>query len=102
MNDPKKVFVINAITREDIAELLNNALEAVGVEATDVPGFAPADARLTDEVCQSIADRLSDCQTDEQSEADESSMMELADEWRDNEWLFKFPTPPSKKKAKKS
>lgn len=99
MNDPKKLFVISAITREDIAELLNNALEAVGADDR-VTLFADDDARLTDENCQAIADRLSDCQTDEQSEADESSMMELASDWNDNEWLFEQPKAP--KKAKKS
>lgn len=73
MNDPKKLFVISAISRKDIAESLNNALESLGVsagcESLDEPltdeqldraYFAPDDPRLTDKVCQKIAALLYD------------------------------------------
>ena len=59
MNDPKKLFVISAITREQIAELLNEALDCCGPEGDDgIDRFTSDDPRLTNENCQAIADRL--------------------------------------------
>lgn len=100
MNDPKKLFVISAITREQIAELLNDALDyAQGVTDT-VERFTTDDVRLTDENCQAIADRLND--SSDTSEDDERSLIELAEEATDNDWLFAQPKPTKKsKKAKK-
>jgi hypothetical protein len=92
-----KLFVISAITRDDIANLLNDALDCAD---SDVPQFEENDPRLTDENCQAIADRLNDA-TDT-SEDDERSMIELAQEAADNDWLFEVPKPKkSKKSAKK-
>ncbi len=98
MNDPKKLFVISAITREQIADLLNEALDCCGPEGDDgIDRFTSDDPRLTDENCQAIADRLNDAS--DTSEDDERSLIELAEEAADNEWLFELPKKT--KKAKK-
>lgn len=56
--DPSKRFVIQTVSREDIADMLNEAIEASGTSS--VAEFADDDARLTDEVCQDIANSLYD------------------------------------------
>lgn len=100
MANTKKLFIISAVSREQIAELLNDALDCCGPEGDDgIDRFTANDPRLTDENCQAIADRLHDA-TDT-SEDDERSMIELVEEADDNDWLFKMPKSMGKK-AKKS
>ncbi len=94
MSNPKKLFVISAITREQIAELLNDAMDYVG---SGTPKFTKDDPRLTDGNCQAIADRL--CEATDTSEDDDRSIIELAEEEADNAWLFKVPTKKSRKKS---
>ncbi len=53
--DPNKVFTIMVTTRQAIAEELNAHIDAFGKE---VEPFTPDDPRLTDELCQNIADNL--------------------------------------------
>ncbi len=97
MNDPKKLFVISAITREQIVEDLNAALDYVG--QPDVKRFTADDPRLDDENCQAIADRLHD--SSDTSEEDEASLIELAEYAEDNDWLFNAPKKSKVKKSKK-
>jgi len=52
MNDPKQLFVISTISRRDIANALNDAIDNA---ASDVPKFKPNDPRLTDEACRAFA-----------------------------------------------
>lgn len=56
-NDPRKMFFSRWHTRAGIADLLNQTIEAT---ESDVPPFAPDDARLTDEVCQAFVDNEQD------------------------------------------
>lgn len=86
--DPKKLFVISAISRAQIAELLNDAYDCCGVIDPSML-FDENDPRLTDENCQAIADRLHD--SSDTSEDDERSIIELVEEAEDNDWLFKNP-----------
>ncbi len=53
--DPKKLFVVSTVSRETIAESLNDALDHIG---SDVARYSPDDLRLTDQTCQDIADAL--------------------------------------------
>lgn len=56
--NPKQLFTISAISRRDIAEMLNSSIDAAG--ATDVDSFKKDDPRLTDEVCKEIANLIYD------------------------------------------
>lgn len=47
-----QVFIIQSVTRKEIAETLNELIEQ---EDSDVEPFAEDDARLTDEVCEAVA-----------------------------------------------
>lgn len=58
--DPKKLFVIMTVDRETIAEMLNAALENTDGSMDHVNHFSEDDPRLTDEVCQDIANSLYD------------------------------------------
>ncbi len=71
MNDPKKLFVIAALSRKDIANNLNVALDTLHTDIIDEGGkpfdlkkayFKPNDPRLTDKVCQKIVDKLYDAE----------------------------------------
>lgn len=53
--DPQQVFVVNSITRAEVAEEFNNIIECRNLEMTD---FSADDLRLSDKVCQRFADRL--------------------------------------------
>ncbi len=68
--DPKKLFVVITISRESIAEMLNCALE--DREDDDFEHFEDDDKRLTDKVCQDIADTLYDayCNVDDMDTAE--------------------------------
>lgn len=72
-HDPKELFVVSALTRAGIAELLNNAASEM-IDPDDVDPFTKDDPRLTKKVCQGIADLLYDAQLDEQNEVDEHVM----------------------------
>lgn len=61
--DPKKLFVIMTVSRATVAEMLNNALEDTEGEMDHVIHFSEDDPRLTDKVCQDIADTLYDALT---------------------------------------
>jgi hypothetical protein len=61
MNNPNQKFVVITVDRSTIAECLNNAIEA---SASEIPPFTADDGRLTDELCQSIADSLYDSYVD--------------------------------------
>jgi hypothetical protein len=68
-HDPKKTFVIWSITRADIAASLNEANEDYNGEPKhDFKPFTEDDERLTNVICQEIADSLNDgvvCQLDD-------------------------------------
>ncbi len=53
--DPNKVFTIMVTTRATIAEDLNAHIDAF---AKEIKPFTPDDPRLTDEMCQNIAENL--------------------------------------------
>ncbi len=55
--DRTQRFVMNAITREGIAEALNDTID--GYEL-DVPRFTPNDDRLTDVICTEYAKGIGD------------------------------------------
>ena len=65
--DPKQLFVISAITRKGVAEMLNDSIEASG--AKDVDRFTRHDPRLTDDLCREVADLIYDaeCQADDRT-----------------------------------
>ncbi len=56
MRDPKQRFIVNTVTREQIAESLNNYLE----DPKSPNRLANNDDRLTNELCQEYANRLGD------------------------------------------
>lgn len=61
MLDPKAKFIISHLTREDIAENLNEYyVDCTGKEAV----LTPDDDRLTDELCQGITDKLAEIDAD--------------------------------------
>jgi hypothetical protein len=70
--DAKKLFVIMTVSRESIAEMLNCALEDTDGSMDHVNHFSEDDPRLTDEVCQDIANTLYDamCNVDENDRAE--------------------------------
>lgn len=92
--DPKKLFVITAISRASIAESLNNAVEEAWEDGVDVEAFADDDPRLTDKVCQDFADDLYDGVSD--TVMDENGMQEIE---LSREYVHKFAS--KKKKGKK-
>jgi len=67
MRNPNKTFVVVGITRDDIANCLN---EEIMNEGLDVDIYEPDDQRLTKKVCQDIADQLGDIYDDDLSEED--------------------------------
>lgn len=58
MADPKAKFTVTYITREGIAEDLNDYYQA-HTETEETP-IASDDDRLTDEICQEVADKLNE------------------------------------------
>lgn len=74
--DPKQIFTISTISRKDIAEMLNNAIDAAG--ASDVDRFSKGDPRLTDGVCREIADLIYDADSSH-SEGMSEAVMAAAD-----------------------
>lgn len=55
--DKNQLFVVQTVSRQFIADALNNALEDEdGVDEVD--HFSPDDPRLTDKICQEFADTL--------------------------------------------
>lgn len=56
-HDPKKLFTVITVSRSDIASQLNAAIAMTG---TDIAEFEDNDPRLTDKVCQDLADKLYD------------------------------------------
>lgn len=54
-HDPKELFVTNAITRESIAQDLNDYLDAMRSDDTNVVEFTANDKRLTKKVCTEYA-----------------------------------------------
>lgn len=54
MLDSKQVFIVSTITRESIAECLNQMLSCFGFEDR----LEPNDKRLTDEICAEYAEEL--------------------------------------------
>lgn len=69
MPNAKAVFICNAITREGIAENLNDFLGT-----TDT--FAPDDARLTDEICTAYAAFIGTLETDNSNDDERQSEYE--------------------------
>jgi hypothetical protein len=65
--DPKQLFIISAISRKDIAEMLNDSAFRSG--RVDVDRFTRHDTRLTDAVCREVADLIYDaeCQADDRT-----------------------------------
>lgn len=62
MLDQDAKFIITYITREGIAESLNECHEA----CTGKPaGLTPNDSRLTDEICQEVANKLSETEDED-------------------------------------
>lgn len=62
MADPKKLFVVNAITREEIANDLNNYLDCNGAITSD--RLQPDDDRLTDAICEAYSKDLGNIETE--------------------------------------
>jgi hypothetical protein len=62
--DPKQVFIIQSLTREEIAEKVNSIAET---EGWDIPKLQDNDPRLTDEFCKDYCDGLDSgiCDADE-------------------------------------
>lgn len=56
-NDPSKLFAVVTVSRMSIADQLNSAITELEDPAAIAP-FTDDDSRLTDEVCQAIADSL--------------------------------------------
>lgn len=71
MLDPKAKFTVYSVTREEIAEELNDFYNGYD-EGENV--LAPDDDRLTDEVCQAFANKLAEIDASEltQSQHDEA------------------------------
>lgn len=55
--NPDQVFVVQSMTRRCVAERFNEIIEN---DSLSIPEFKPDDARLTDEVCQAVADGSND------------------------------------------
>ena len=53
--DPKQVFIIQSMTRKEIAAAVNGVIEN---EGWDIPKLEDNDARLTDDFCKSYCDGL--------------------------------------------
>lgn len=78
MNDPKELFVISAITREDIATELNESLSEDREDWSEVETgetILPTDPRLTREFCQEYADGLKCCHEDAKDEDTEATFV---------------------------
>ncbi len=73
--DPKKLFVVSAVTREGIAADLNDYLQ----NCEDERRVTDDDDRLTDEVCQYYADLVSEIECGEDmTEGDKEEAFEQA------------------------
>lgn len=71
MGNPKKLFVVSAISRADIAKRLN---ESLGRRV-----FKRDDKRLTDKICTKYAALLGDCNGETEDEiAEKAEMMTRA------------------------
>ena len=75
MRDPKQLFVINAVTREGIAEDLNDTLDGYANEER----FTPNDDRLTDEICAAYAAALGNIDEDMPRAAQEDAACNAAE-----------------------
>ena len=74
MLNPHEKFVIVSISREDIADMMNDRIQT---KRFNVPKFSADDDRLTSQVCGNIATSFADIYSDDLSEEDR------ADEERD-------------------
>ena len=75
MIDPNELFIINSITRKDIAEALNELLSEDREDWSEIETgetILPTDPRLTREFCQEYADGLQCCYDDAEDENTES------------------------------
>lgn len=70
MLDPNQLFVISAISREGIAEDLNDYVLAHGVITE--PPLAEGDPRLTDEICNEYAELLGNINCEHEDDEDEA------------------------------
>lgn len=69
------MFATCRLTREEIADMINDALEEFEIyDANDVVHFAKDDPRLTDEVCYQFTNHMAD--TEEYLEAAENVLEE--------------------------
>jgi hypothetical protein len=99
-HDPKQLFVITTISRKDIAEMLNNSIDAAG--ATDVDRFKRDDPRLTDKVCREVANLIYDADSAHDDGMAEANMA-AADTFLGSlpAHLRKRPASPKKRKRRK-
>lgn len=67
MADPKKLFVVSAVSREGIAEALNEYLDDNEALTDDRLQFD--DDRLTDEICEAYATGLGEIDLQDSTEA---------------------------------
>lgn len=65
--DPDQTFVVNSVTRKDIAEAINDVLDGEGDGRRE---FADGDVRLTDELCRTYAALLGECEGETADETD--------------------------------
>jgi hypothetical protein len=72
MHNPHQLFVVATVSRAMIAENLNDVIVSSEMYSNIEP-FEDDDERLTDEVCQTIADQLYDlaAATSDMNEEDE-------------------------------
>lgn len=78
--NPDQLFVIAAVSRKDIAENLNHAME--GIEDRVIPGMiAPDDARLTDEFCQGLADGFNEMEANTYEFSEDCRIQATEDFW---------------------
>lgn len=80
--DPHKLFTVMTVDRATIADSLNMAIQ---INGSEVPEFEQDDPRLTDKVCQGIANSLYDAYTnaadDAMDEAEHEMYIEAIDQF---------------------
>lgn len=65
-----QVFIIDSLTREQVSEFLNEAIERHPQELHHIVEFAHTDDRLTDELCENVASIIKDVQNEFDREED--------------------------------
>jgi hypothetical protein len=82
--NPKQVFIVRSVTRAEVAETFNDIIECNALKLTN---FTDTDPRLTDEVCERVADGTDSaiCEVDEVVDREFEIHCDILDEVTDGD-----------------